>query len=95
MNLMSLLVNWVSWGPFPIDITKMTMKSVMMMARAAVPTVESTPCNPIFAKIATRAANKAESAARINHSIPNHLTFIETIILLFLTNHTGAFFHVS
>jgi len=53
---MSLLVNWVSWGPFPIDITKITMKSIITIARTAAPTVESTPCNPIFAKIDTRAA---------------------------------------
>ncbi len=46
------------------------MKIVMTIARAAVPTVESTPCNPIFAKIATRAAKKAERAASMNHSIP-------------------------
>jgi hypothetical protein len=43
------------------------------------------PCNPIFAKIDTRAAKKAERTARRNHSIPNHLTFIETTSLLFLT----------
>jgi len=71
-----------------MDITKMTMKSIMMIARAAVPTVESTPYNPIFAKIDTRAAKKAERAVRRNHSILNHLTFIETMSLLLLTNHT-------
>lgn len=74
MKLMSLVVNRVSWCPFPIIRTKETMKSIITMARAAVATVESTLSNPIFAKIATRAAKKAERAARRNHSISNHLT---------------------
>lgn len=57
------------------------MKTVMTIARAAVPTVESTPCNPTFAKIATRAAKKAERVANKSHSIPNvfHSLFMLTL----------------
>jgi hypothetical protein len=37
-------------------ITKPTMKAVITMALTAVATLESTPCSPTFAKIATSAA---------------------------------------
>jgi hypothetical protein len=52
-----------------MDITKPTMKRAITIALVAVATFESTPCKPIFAKMATRAAKKAESRARTNHSI--------------------------
>lgn len=76
MNPICLLLNLVSWLPFPVDNTKVTMNSIMIMDRTAVATVESTSCNPIFAKMDTRAAKKADSKARRNHSILDHPTIM-------------------
>jgi len=49
-----------------------TKKSIITIARTAVAKVESTFCNPIFAKMETKAAKKAERTARRNHCIFNH-----------------------
>jgi len=48
-----------------------------MIAREAVATLESTSASPIFARIGTRAAKKAERTARTNYNILESLKHLK------------------